>query len=149
MHSLISKFCWIHDQDSSYYDFISIGQNWAKYCIFYLVKFLFHLELIICCCCLAAKLCLTLCDPTDCSPPGSSVHGISQAGILEWVAISFSRGSSWPRIEAAAPALAGRFFIAETLGKSKELIIPLFLLLFCLSLCIYHSHYSNWSIKSF
>ena len=38
-----------------------------------------------------------LCDPTDCSPPGSSVHGILQARILEWVAISSSRGSSWPR----------------------------------------------------
>ena len=37
---------------------------------------------------------LTLCDPMDCSPPGSSVHGISQTRILEWVAISFSRGSS-------------------------------------------------------
>ena len=41
--------------------------------------------------------CLTLCDSMDCSPPGSSVHGIFQARILEWVAISFSRGSSWPR----------------------------------------------------
>ena len=41
-----------------------------------------------------AQSCLTLCDPTDCSPPGSSVHGILQARILEWVAISFSRGSS-------------------------------------------------------
>ena len=39
----------------------------------------------------------TLCDPVDCSFPGSSVHGILQARILEWVAISFSRGSSWPR----------------------------------------------------
>ena len=42
----------------------------------------------------AAQLCLTLCDPVDCSPPGSSVHGILQARILEWVAISFSRESS-------------------------------------------------------
>ena len=41
--------------------------------------------------------CPTLCDPMDCSPPGSSVQEISQARILEWVAISFSRGSSWPR----------------------------------------------------
>ena len=41
-----------------------------------------------------AQLYLTLCEPMDCSPPGSSVHGISQARILEWVAISFSRGSS-------------------------------------------------------
>ena len=40
------------------------------------------------------KSCLPLCDPMDCSPPGSSVHGILQARILEWVAISFSRGSS-------------------------------------------------------
>ena len=46
---------------------------------------------------LVAQLCLTLCDPMDCSPPGSSVHGILQARILEWVAISFSRGSSQPR----------------------------------------------------
>ena len=42
-------------------------------------------------CAQSLKLCLTLCDPMDCSPPGSSVHGILQAGILEWVAISSSR----------------------------------------------------------
>ena len=41
--------------------------------------------------------CLTLCDLMDCIPPGSSVHGISQARRLEWVAISFSRGSFWPK----------------------------------------------------
>ena len=44
-----------------------------------------------------AQSCLTLCDPVDSSPPGSSVHGMLQATILEWVAISFSRGSSQPR----------------------------------------------------
>ena len=44
-----------------------------------------------------AQSCLTLCDPMDCSLPGSSVHGIFQAIVLEWIAISFSRGSSWPR----------------------------------------------------
>ena len=44
-----------------------------------------------------AQSCLTLCDPVDCSPPGSSVHGILQARILEWVAISSSRGFSRPR----------------------------------------------------
>ena len=48
-------------------------------------------------CCSVARSCLTLGDPIDCSPPGSSVHGVSMARILEWVAISFSRGSSWPR----------------------------------------------------
>ena len=43
------------------------------------------------CVCSVTKLCRTLCDPMDYSPPGPSVHGISQARILEWVAISFSR----------------------------------------------------------
>ena len=41
--------------------------------------------------------CLTLCDPVECNPPGSSVHGILQARILEWVAVLYSRGSSLPR----------------------------------------------------
>ena len=49
------------------------------------------------CVCVLTQLCLTLCDPMDCSPPGSSTHGIIQARILEWVAISSSKGSSWPR----------------------------------------------------
>ena len=42
---------------------------------------------------LVAKSCPTLCDPVDCNPPGSSIHGISQARILEWAAIPFTRGS--------------------------------------------------------
>ena len=46
---------------------------------------------------LVNQLCLTLCDPMDCSPAGSSAYGILQARILEWVAIPFSRGSSPPR----------------------------------------------------
>ena len=50
-----------------------------------------------CCCYLVARSCLTLCDPMDSSPPGSSVHGISQTRILRWVAIFFFRGSSQPR----------------------------------------------------
>ena len=48
-------------------------------------------------CCLVAKLCPFLCDPMDYSPTGSSVHGNLKARILEWVVISFSRGSSWPK----------------------------------------------------
>ena len=48
-----------------------------------------------------AQSCLTLRDPVDCSPPGSSVHGILQARVLEWVAISFSRGSSQPSQQPA------------------------------------------------
>ena len=50
-----------------------------------------------CCCCLVTKSFLTLCDSMDYSPAGSSIHGIFQTSILEWVAISFSRGSFWPR----------------------------------------------------
>ena len=60
--------------------------------------------------CLVAKSCLTLGDPMDCGLPGSSVHGILQAGILEWVAISFSRGSSKPRNQTWVSCIAGRFF---------------------------------------
>ena len=56
----------------------------------------------------------TLCDPRL---PGSSVYGISQARILDWVAISSSRGSSNPGIEPGSPTLAGRFFITEPPGK--------------------------------
>ena len=78
---------------------------------------LFLQSKICCCCWLVTKSCPTLCDPVDYSPPGSSVHGISQARILEWVAIAFSRGSSWPRDWTPAPALAGRFFTTEPPGK--------------------------------
>ena len=62
------------------------------------------------------------CDPRDCHPPGSSVHGIFQAWTLEWVAISFSRGSSQPRDWTHVSCIAGRFFTAEPPGKpSSEL----------------------------
>ena len=50
--------------------------------------------------CFVTKSCSTLCDSMDYSPPGSSIHGISQARILEWVAIFFSKGSSWPVVWA-------------------------------------------------
>ena len=54
--------------------------------------------------------CLTLCDLLDCSPPGSSVCGILQAGILEWVAMPFSRGCSQPRNQTWVSHMAGKFF---------------------------------------
>jgi len=53
----------------------------------------------------------------DCSPPGSSVHGIIQARTLEWVGVSFSRGSSPPRDQTHISCLAGRFFTTESPGK--------------------------------
>ena len=57
-----------------------------------------------------AQSCPTLCDPVDCSPPGSSIHGILQASILEWDAISFSRGSSQLRDRTQVSHTAGRHF---------------------------------------
>ena len=62
-------------------------------------------------CMLVAQLCPTLCDPIDYSPPGSSIHGILQARILEWVAIPFSRGSFQRRDGTQVSCIAGRFFI--------------------------------------
>ena len=55
-------------------------------------------------------MCPTLWDPMDCSPPDSSVPGILQARTLEWVAIPFCRGSSWPRDQTWVSCMAGRFF---------------------------------------
>ena len=56
------------------------------------------------------SVCLTLCDPMDCSPPGSSVHGIIPARILEWFAISSSKGSSLPRNQTRI-ACIGRWIL--------------------------------------
>ena len=58
---------------------------------------------------LVVQSCPTLCDPRDCSPPGSSVYGISQTRILEWVAISSSKGSSWLRDWTRVSCIASRF----------------------------------------
>ena len=69
-------------------------------------------------CVLVAQSYLTLCDPMDCSPPGSSVRGILQARILEWVAISFSRGSSQPGDQIRVSYIDRQFFTAEPLGNS-------------------------------
>ena len=80
-----------------------------------------------------AQSCLTLCDPMDCSLPGFSIHGIFQARVLEWVAVSFSRGSSWPRDRTRVSHTAGRHFTVvwatrEATMSSKtvalKLVIP-------------------------
>ena len=62
--------------------------------------------------------CLTLCDPIDCSLPGSSVQGILQARILGWVVIPFSKGSSWPREWTQVSCIASRFFTVWATRKS-------------------------------
>ena len=64
----------------------------------------------VCVCVLVAQSCPTVCDTMDCSPSGSSVHGIPQARILEWVAIPFSRGFPRPRDCTRLSCIAGRYF---------------------------------------
>ena len=69
---------------------------------------------------LVAQLCPTFCNPMDCSPPGSSVHGIFQARILEWVAIPFSWGSFQPKDQTEVSRIAGRFLPCEPPGKPRH-----------------------------
>ena len=78
-------------------------------------------RLVPCVCVLLAQSCLILCNPMDSSPPGSSVHGIFQARMLEWIAISSSRGSSPTWDWTVSPALAGWFFTTEPPGNSTGL----------------------------
>ena len=66
--------------------------------------------------------CLTLCGPVDCSPPGSSIYGFLQARVLEWVAISFSRGSSRSRDRTPVSRIVGRHF---TLWATREVQLTL------------------------
>ena len=74
----------------------------------------------VCVCALVAQSYLTLCDPMDCSLPGSSIRGIFQARILEWIDISFSRGSSWPRDQTQVSHIAGKHF---TIWASRGAVI--------------------------
>ena len=100
---------------SSFFNPISMLYNlWTK------EKSNWHL-LTLCMCMLVIQLCPTLCDPMDCS----CVHGILQARILEWVAVPFSRGSSWPRDRTwVAARIVGRFFTVwatDNAEKRKEM----------------------------
>ena len=70
--------------------------------------------------CLVAQSCLTLCDPMDCSPPGSSVRGILQARILEWVAVPFSRISSQTMDRTRVSRTAGESFMDWATRESTE-----------------------------
>ena len=102
------------------------------------------------------QLCLTLCDPMDCSPLGSSVHGIFQARILEWVAVSFSRWSPWPRDRTWVSCTAGRvftnwatreaqsFFFRQTIFEILEPLV-LRLNLFKANLRLRYNDQNGWS----
>ena len=71
---------------------------------------------------LVAQSCLRLCNSMDCSPPGSSVHGMLQAKLLEWVAIPFSRESSWPRNWIQVSCVAGRLLTIWATRKAQWII---------------------------
>ena len=77
------------------------------------------------CYCLVAKLCLALCNPMDYSPPVSSVHGISQARILEWDAISFSRGSSLHRDWTCVSCPSRQIFYYWATREAPYTLIPM------------------------
>ena len=86
-----------------------------------LLTYLLVVTVSVCRTVLVAQSCLTLCDPTNCSLPGFSVHGILQAKILEWIAIPFSRGTSQPRDRTLVSCLAGKFITIWATGKSRIL----------------------------
>ena len=92
--------------------------------------------------CLVTQSCLTLCDPMDCSPPGSSVRGISQARVLEWVAISSSRGSSPPRGRTCVSCIAGRFF------TNVWLTLPVFVAVLSLWISLPFRRLANFAFSS-
>ena len=83
--------------------------------------------------CVCAQWSLTLCHPMNCSLPGSSVLGILQAWILEWVAISFSRGSSWSRDQTWVSCIGRGFFTTEPPGNVHVLLC--LVAQSCLTLC--------------
>ena len=91
-----------------------------------------------CYCCLVAKLCPSHgihWDPMDCSLTGTSVHGISQARILEWVAISFSKGSSQARDQIQISYIAGGFFIIWATREAPYIHIYILFIFFSIMVC--------------
>ena len=94
----------------------------------------------VCVCVLAAQSCPTLCNSTDCSPPGSSVHGISQARILEWVAISFSRESqprNWTHVSYIGMQIFYHWATWETLSRFCTVRLEVFSLFFAFVFYVY------------
>ena len=75
--------------------------------------------------CSVTQLCPTLCNPMGCSSPGSPVHGIFQARVLEWIVISFSMGSSWSMDWTLVSSLAGGFLTTSTTWEATILLLLL------------------------
>ena len=106
--------------------------------LFFFFKSLSSIPLYVCTCMklkvLFTHSCLTLYNPVDCSLPGSTVHGILQARILEWVAIPFSRRSSWCRDWTLVSCIAGAFF---TIWATREIHM-------CIHTCTHTYHILIW-----
>ena len=93
-------------------------------------------------CVLVSQSCLTLCDPMDCSPPGSSDHGILQVRTLEWIVIPFSRGSFQPRDQTLVSCISGRFFtiLQGTYHTYIYIYIYIYMYIYvcmCIYVCVY------------
>ena len=123
-HSVLQRIWWDRSLDNSMFS----GTN----C---LVPSLPSLHIYVLCYVHLLQSSPPLCDLMDWSPPGSFVHGIFQATILEWVPISFSRGSSWPRDQTHVSCLASEFFNVEPPWKPIPIDISI-------PSCIYLSIYS-------
>ena len=103
-----------------------IKSNWNLHRNFPFITFIYVLvaetvsDSLLAVLCLVIQSCLTLCDPMDCSLPGSSVHGILQARILEWIAMPSFRGSSWPRDQTQVSCIADGFFTIWATREAQE-----------------------------
>ena len=82
-----------------------------------------HAKFLLNCCCSVVNSVWLLCNPVDCTPPGSSVHGIFQARTLEWVAISFPRGSSWTRYQTHISCISRQILSHWTIREALHLIV--------------------------
>ena len=127
---------------------ISLSNFQYKFCLYPYICMHTHTHILYkhFCCCSVAKSCQALCDPTDCSPPSSSVHGISQVRIQEWVAIFSPRESIRPRDQIHVSCNGRRIFTAELPGKSSYISIYL-----CKYTCIWmgiHTYNWQWFILS-
>ena len=104
----------------------------------------FDTEVILAHVVLVAQSCLTLCDPMNSSPPGSSVHGILQERILEWVAIPFSRGSSQPRDQTWVSCIILRFLLSEPPGKPIHEKLSSCFFILSRTMCIIYRLFISW-----
>ena len=102
------------------------------------VIYMLYIRCVWCICDDACDIHVTLCNPMDYSLPGSSVHGILQARILEWLAIPFSRGSSQSRDWSQVFGIAGRFFIVWATWEAKD-IYDISITYICVCVCVYIS----------